>query len=273
MRTDIERQRSVEDRHADPTPGVVSLIASVGRPDYLDRLVDYIGSLAAHDRVTVTRYSTQAPPEFLTYRNFDKALVQRYLEIYYPYDPFYEHWCAKQEAGVVPLRRFSSRALKQGLYIAEFLYQSAIRDEVGVLIDDEARATVAVFLERSHKNFARRDITRLQRAFPVIQAVHGVHRRLQAPTIDRRPSVREAPRRAPRLNGDLPADLWPDLTVREREIAALILAGHPSSAIAGRLGISTGTVRIHRHNIYGKLDITTEREIFLQYLEFAARGG
>jgi DNA-binding CsgD family transcriptional regulator len=254
-------------------PDLASLVRAAGRPEYLDSLIDYIGSLARHDRVTVTRYSTQARPEFLTYRNFDKVLVKRYLEIYYPYDPFYEHWCATEQAGVVALRRFSSRALKQGLYIAEFLYQSAIRDEVGVLIDDEPHATLAIFLERSHRNFRQREIARLERAFPLIQALHEVHRRLAEPHIGSRIDLRNLPRRARHLDGSLPPGLWPDLTAREREIAAMILAGHPSGAIAGRLGISTGTVRIHRHNIYGKLDITTEREIFLQYIDFVSQPG
>ena len=171
----------------------------------------------------------------------------------------------------MPLRQFSSRELKQGLYIAEFLRQSAIRDEVGVLLDDGPHATLAVFLERSDRNFRKHDVGRLERAFPLLRAVHAVHRRLLSPAANHTYGVQEAPRRAAWSNGKLPAELWPDLTAREREITALILAGHPSSAIADRLHISAGTVRIHRHNIYAKLDITAEREVFLQYIDYVSR--
>jgi len=45
------------------------------------------------------------------------------------------------------------------------------------------------------------------------------------------------------------------LTAREREIAMLVCEGQPNSAIANALGLSSGTVRIHLHNIYIKLDI------------------
>jgi DNA-binding NarL/FixJ family response regulator len=45
------------------------------------------------------------------------------------------------------------------------------------------------------------------------------------------------------------------LTAREREIAMLVSDGQPNSAIADALGLSPGTVRIHLHNIYIKLDI------------------
>jgi DNA-binding CsgD family transcriptional regulator len=62
-----------------------------------------------------------------------------------------------------------------------------------------------------------------------------------------------------------------DLTPREREIVVLVLEGHPSAAIAKRLGIGRGTVKNHRRRLYDKLDITTERELFLRYLEWLAQ--
>ncbi len=59
------------------------------------------------------------------------------------------------------------------------------------------------------------------------------------------------------------------LTPRERDIVKLILKGYPTLSIAGRLGLTRGTVKNHRRRIYGKLDITTERELFLMYIEAA----
>lgn len=53
----------------------------------------------------------------------------------------------------------------------------------------------------------------------------------------------------------------------ERGLVQLILAGHPSVNIAERLGITVGTVKNHRRRIYEKLDITTERELFLRFFQ------
>ncbi|PSH55574.1 hypothetical protein CU103_30695 [Phyllobacterium sophorae] len=58
------------------------------------------------------------------------------------------------------------------------------------------------------------------------------------------------------------------LTPRESEVVKLILAGYPTVSIAKKLGISRGTVKNHRNCIYEKLDITTERELFLLLLEY-----
>jgi DNA-binding CsgD family transcriptional regulator len=248
----------------------VKTLGAVGTPSYLTTLVDFIGSLTPHDRVTVTRYSTRTSPEFLAHRNFSDKLAEQYLEHYYPYDPFYAYWCHQQKPGVVPLRRFNNREFKQGLYIAEFLYQSAICDELGVLLDDGPCITLAVFLERSRKRFSGRDIERMERAFSSIAAVHALHRRVDAPRSHVLTSNETPPKPVHRPSRDLPTDLWSELTTRERGIISLILAGYPSSSIADRLGISPGTVRIHKQSIYAKLDITTEREIFLQYIDFMA---
>ena len=57
-----------------------------------------------------------------------------------------------------------------------------------------------------------------------------------------------------------------DLTARELDVVSLILKGYPTLTIAERLGLSRGTVKNHRRRIYDKLDITTERELFLAYI-------
>ncbi len=57
-----------------------------------------------------------------------------------------------------------------------------------------------------------------------------------------------------------------NLTERETDIVRLILVGYPNAHIARDLGIGAGTVRNHRHRLYYKLDITTERELFSMFL-------
>jgi len=56
------------------------------------------------------------------------------------------------------------------------------------------------------------------------------------------------------------------LTRRERDIITLILSGQPSLRIATKLGISWGTVKNHRRRIYRKLQIASERELFVIFL-------
>ncbi len=64
----------------------------------------------------------------------------------------------------------------------------------------------------------------------------------------------------------LPSALAVQLTAREQEIVELILQGHPTKSIAERLSLSRGTIKNYRQRLYDKLDITTEREIFLAFI-------
>jgi DNA-binding CsgD family transcriptional regulator len=64
-----------------------------------------------------------------------------------------------------------------------------------------------------------------------------------------------------------------ELTPRERDIVQLVVEGYPSAAIAQRLGISRGTVKNHRRRLYEKLDITSERELFLLYVSWLSGPG
>jgi DNA-binding CsgD family transcriptional regulator len=45
-----------------------------------------------------------------------------------------------------------------------------------------------------------------------------------------------------------------------------ILRGFSADATGQALGISSGTVRIHRRNIYGKLHITSQGELFSMFI-------
>lgn len=57
------------------------------------------------------------------------------------------------------------------------------------------------------------------------------------------------------------------LTPRETQIIEYILQGHPPALIAENIGVSVGTVRNHKHRLYYKLDITTERELFCMFFD------
>jgi DNA-binding CsgD family transcriptional regulator len=227
--------------------------AATGTDDHVDRLIDLIGADIAHDLVTVTRYSATKVPEFVKHRRFSDEMVRRYLESYYVFDPFYASWRRERRRGIVPLRTLAD-------------------DEVGILLDDGADWCLGIFLDRTEKPFRDRDITLLNERLPVFAALHALDLRARGPDFVRTsapPGPGASPRREPRI----PDGLWPELSARERELVQLVLAGHPTATIAHKLGITVGTAKNHRRRIYDKLDITTERELFLQYFQNSIGAG
>lgn len=253
-------------------PVVAAAIAAAGTDAHIDRLIDVIGVDVPHDVVTVTRYSASKPPEFVKHRQFSDLLVRQYLETYYVFDPFDAYWRRKRWLGVIPLRELAGDAAQRGQYRAEFLAQSSIRDEIGIFLADGDDWCLAIFLDRTATTFKDKEIALLNERLPVFTALHALDLKSRAPEFSRNgaPIRADAPSRREPV---IPASLWPELSARERQLVQLILAGHPTATIAQRLGITVGTAKNHRRRIYEKLDITTERELFLQFFQHDAVRG
>lgn len=53
------------------------------------------------------------------------------------------------------------------------------------------------------------------------------------------------------------------LTRRERDVARLVATGQRNRGIAGQLGISEGTVKMHLHNVYAKLGLESRTQLVM----------
>lgn len=249
--------------NTDSWQALADAVVATGTEEHVDRLIDAISAVVPYDLITVVRYSATHKPEFVRHRRFSEEMVRKYLQNYYVYDPFYARWRQERRVGVLPLRQLADAEMKRGQYIAEFLAQSQICDEVGVLLADQEDWCLGVFLDRSRRPFAAAEVRALQARFPVFAALHAqdLKSRSGAAAANGARATGASPQREPTI----PPGLWPELSSRERELVELVLAGHPTATIATRLGIAIGTAKNHRRRIYEKLDITTERELFLQF--------
>ena len=61
------------------------------------------------------------------------------------------------------------------------------------------------------------------------------------------------------------------LTEREREVAHMVLRGHSVKSTASQLSISPETVRMHRKNLYLKLEVGSQSELFALFIEWLRR--
>lgn len=61
------------------------------------------------------------------------------------------------------------------------------------------------------------------------------------------------------------------LTARETEIALLVSQGLRNKAIARQLNLSEGTVKMHLHHVYEKLDLGGRSELSLSAIGNGAR--
>jgi DNA-binding CsgD family transcriptional regulator len=247
---------------------------AIGTDAFHPALLEALRGLVRHDVATVVRYSASTKPVFLLHHGFSDELARLYETTFSAFDPFQAYWSSSQQPGVVSLDRVSAEAVKRGRYVREFLHASRISDELGLFLPPVKGSSVALFLERSNGRFARRERALLEDFFPLFAGLATAHQRL--PADEPLPVPRGATAEADAGLAAALQGMAPDLTPRERDIVALVLEGHPTATIAKRLNVAHGTVKNHRLRIYEKLDITSERELFLAYLQrlraAAARG-
>ncbi|MNE11936.1 Transcriptional regulatory protein UhpA [compost metagenome] len=61
------------------------------------------------------------------------------------------------------------------------------------------------------------------------------------------------------------------LTERERQVAHMVLRGHSVKSTASQMNISPETVRMHRKNLYLKLEVGSQSELFALFIEWLRR--
>ena len=61
------------------------------------------------------------------------------------------------------------------------------------------------------------------------------------------------------------------LTRREREVSKLLLRGHSSKSVARELKIAPATVMVHKRNLFAKLGITSQYELFSLFIRQLSR--
>lgn len=217
-----------------------------------------IGQGCAFDSMVVTRYAGAAPPVCL-YQDLDDVqaaiTVQFYATGPYLLDPLYQACRNGAEPGAYRLFDLVSEGFFRSEYFRTFYRKIRISDEIGILIREADGNWIIVSLARMARRprFAAGDVDRVNAMFRTVSAAIGAQWG----------EVRAEPQPRDEMLEDRLAGFGADvLSPREAEIVRLVLQGHSTPSAAAFLGITEGTVKVHRHNAYAKLGIASQAELF-----------
>ena len=256
--------------------------ASVGTADFLQSALALIAALVPNDMQWLVLYEKVGRPRVLHFRVTSEdagfyvdreEIPAMYESGYYRFDPIYRYWREIGEPGVCTLHHMPVNICDPYNYISEFLPITYMEDEAVVLFDYGDDRAMGLCLSRSSQ-FKLSEVVLLRSLHPLLAGLFETHLRLYAPDesdasgVSPTDAVSDTP-----LNFSVAVEefLPNALTPREREIVKLVLAGYPNSSIANQLGIGEGTTWNHKKRIYGKLDITAERELFSLFIGFLAQ--
>ena len=255
-----------------------AVIPFIGRADAADgeigeRLRHMLAPLVRFDHVVIFAYRGSETPIDL-YSTFDPDEKVIYVTLYqagpYLLDPFY-HAARAARFGVWRMRELAPDRFFSSEYYRSYYMQTRLAEEVGFFIDMGEDVTVVLSLMRKEAtgSFPAAEFALLKKAEPLIaiiirQSFRGLPQRFAA-NGDRKTRGRSAE------NGshNRAEAVWRDLKLTERETAIidLVLQGHSSESIGLKLAISTGTVKVHRRNVYRKLGISSQTQLLSLYLK------
>ena len=247
-----------------------TLVRQARSPTFAGCFQQFLISLFEPQSVIVLVFANKRRPRLVSQWIPDDTLRAVFERAYFDYgyflDPFYELAMSDFEDGAFRLREIAPDRFFRSEYCRRYFRQTRMVDELGCLvrIDDSRVAHLSIGRNKGAAKFKKKDQALLATLSPVLMPLiieHCNHAAGRGGVVQSR-----RPRRA--LKEQL---LYTKLaggkriTRREAEVAALIVRGHSTSAIGLILDISPQTVKVHRRNIYRKLNISSQTELFAQF--------
>ena len=223
-------------------------------------LIDAIGLAVNHEGTCLIAFHRDASPDVL-HHTIEPAGAKHYLERYlagpYLLDPLYQLAIADKKPTLCRFRDTLPDRFRSSEYYHKYCEQTHLLDEMDFLADVSDTTTIVLVVARRNRMFSKSEVSRLKLIQSTVQASirsiweewsdvarrddDGMHRRLTSAFAQIGDGV---------------------LTDREREISQLLLRGHSSKSIARELRIAPGTVMVHKRNLFAKLGISSQYELF-----------
>lgn len=246
---------------------IAGLVASDDATEVIQALVDTIDCTVSHGGTCLLAFHASAPPEVL-HHTLDPAgerhYVDRYLAGPYLLDPLYQLAVQGDVPEVCRYRDQAPDRFRSSEYYRQYCERTHLKDEVDFLRRVDSSTTLALVVGRRERRFAKADIVKLQSIAPLVNAALEKIWRLspsrQLETAGERGMHRHLTDCFDRFGEGL-------LTERERQITQHLLRGYSTKAIARQLGIAPGTVMVHKRNLFTKLGISSQYELFSQFID------
>jgi DNA-binding CsgD family transcriptional regulator len=256
---------------------VAQLIAAVGSANLGRCLCALLEDLVSFDMSGLYLFRFDRPAELL-HNGYNGQVAARTLDAYsrggYLLDPYYVASMNSHPGGLwrmselAPDSFFSSGfAISPDLHPCVSSSHGTQIDEIGYIVHLQGRTALVFSLMKAQERgpFDSAEVAHLHLLTPLISAVLELHGRLL-------PREAEPADVNSQLEGAFVGALG-QLTEAQRYIAKLLLQGHSNASIARELRISEGTVKVHKHNLYQRLEISSHAELFRLFIGYIAQAG
>jgi len=227
-------------------------------------LEDYLKTLCAFDTFLIVTYKKAFRPIIIspTDPTEQSPTLRNYLSHAYVLDPLFHAIQGGVSSGITRLVEIMPDSFETTEYYQNCYQNFGLVDEIDLIIHLDNQVTCALTLGRKAVlgSITRAELKALNEFYPILNALIRQFWQSQSG------EFLQYERSDGPMKQALKSFASGVLTQREREITGLILRGFSSKAIADRLHISVGTVKVHRKNIHSRLNTSTQSEIFTQFI-------
>ncbi|QVW21597.1 helix-turn-helix transcriptional regulator [Pseudomonas hormoni] len=251
--------------------------AHIDEPDALRYLASAFGHLVSIESVMISLEHKDRPPQLLYQRGIAEqyrvSLLERYFSGGYLLDPF----CLAVEQGLAKgfyhLEEIAPDNFFDSEYYKTYYLKAGSSEDSFYLVDTghDTQISVSLFQGFGGESLRVEQLNLLRAVEPLVREFiaefgqRGLQHRVVLQSdhdAGRRDDLKQRVQSAFENFG---SDL---LTEREREVAHMVLRGHSVKSTASQLGISPETVRMHRKNLYLKLSVCSQSELFALFIEW-----
>ena len=246
---------------------IANLVGARDSRSIAEYLVAFLCRTVSNNGTTLLAFHSDAPPEVL-HHSLAPSRVRHYLDRYlagpYLLDPLYQLALRSDEAIMCRFRDTQPDRFHSSEYYRQYVERTHLADEMDFLLSVSATCTLVIVCGRTEKRFTRPELSRLRLVEPIVMS--AMQRLWES-----QESIGSSDTLDRSMHNRLTAcfDNFGEgvLTQREREITHLLLRGHSSKSIARELGIAPGTVMVHKRNLFAKLGITSQYELFSSFID------
>jgi DNA-binding CsgD family transcriptional regulator len=234
-------------------------------------LIAAIDSVVTHEGTCLIAFHKDARPDVL-HHTLEPAGRKHYLERYlagpYLLDPLYQLAIRPSKPSLCRFRDELPDRFRSSEYYHQYCERTHLLDEMDYLTPISTKTTVALVVGRRSRMFSKAELQRLELIEPIVQA--SIRRIWDAWTS--RSKTRDGDDDVhKRLTQCFDKFGESVLTARERQISQLLLRGYSSKSIARELKIAPGTVMVHKRNMFSKLGISSQYELFSMLIDDLGR--
>ncbi|MBB3809935.1 helix-turn-helix transcriptional regulator [Pseudochelatococcus contaminans] len=198
----------------------------------------------------------------------NRKALNAYVRGAYLLDPFYSASVGNHAEGLWRMRDLAPDAFYEGGLSRSSEVYPCISDEAGTLVEEvgfiidlenNISATFSIMRNRHGMPFSDEEFAALSALTPLVAVSLRRHWQLL--------NVSDDAATTRRHSEEIFRRAFSNLTPAQYLVTKLILRGHSNISIAENLGITEGTVKMHRYNIYKRLNISSQSELFQIFID------